>query len=200
MFTDLNVKDCSSELLEKAAALGYSALACWENPDGGGGVRVVGKKVLSPRSLEELKQALAKIPVGKTVVSVSPRDTATARWSAHDGRVDTIVMTLENIDVFDKKQFSTMKYYGKPLEIWLSDLRRAGSVHLAKYYRRVNLALRMKIPVVTGSGASDWSQLPHPRAAVYFLTLLLDFPEKEALLSLTSHPYSVIAGKVGSSG
>jgi ribonuclease P/MRP protein subunit RPP1 len=197
MFTDLNVKDCGSELLEKATMLGYSALACWGYSDGEVGIRIVGKKVLAPGSLEELKQTLVKIPTGRAVVSVSPRDTATARWSAHDGRVDTIVMTLENIDVFDKKQFSTMKYYGKPLEIWLSDLRRAGSVQLAKYYRRVNLALRMKIPVITGSGASHWSQLPHPRAAVYLLTLFLDFPEKEALLSLTSHPYSVIAGKVG---
>jgi len=196
MFIDIAVKKCDEKLVETARMLGYTIIACEEFSSEKVGINIARKKTLTPGNLDKLKKSLKELPGSTIVISVVPRDTASARWGAHDSRIDSLVMSLDNVEVFDKKQFSVMKYYGKPLEIWLSDLREADETTLAKVYRRVNLALRRKIPIIVGSGATKWSELAHPRSLTALLSLLLDFPEAEAILALTNHPYLIVSRKV----
>lgn len=200
MFIDFAVKKCDEKLVKTAGMLGYSVIVGEECNSGQAGLSVLRKKIIASSSLDKLKRTLKESSGDNLVISVSPQDTASARWSAHDGRIDTLIMSLDNIEVFDKKQFSIMKYYGKPLEIWLSDLRRADENALAKFYRRVNLALRRKIPIIVGSGASKWYELSHPKSLISLLSLFLEFPETEAILALTNYPHLIISRKVRSVG
>ncbi|MCY0867902.1 MAG: ribonuclease P [Desulfurococcus sp.] len=194
MFIDVNVAKCNEQILRVAERLGYSYLACSSMHNGfTGRVKAVGRVVVKAESVSELKRVLAGDLQG--YVSIVPLTVSTARWSSHDGRIDSIMMTGENLELFDKKQFRTMKIYRKPLEVSMRDLTSLSGSEGGRFYRRLNLAVRMGVQLVVGSGAEDWWDLLHPRVIVSFLKVAYDIPETKALMSITATPAQIMASK-----
>ncbi len=197
VFTDFYVKACDDKLLKVAYRLGYSNVACEElkTSPPQGGPSVYSKVVIRVGSVAEAKRALASLSYKKYLITLLPEEVEPARWACHDSRVDTILLTPENIEVFDKKQFSTMKYYAKPLELQLKHLVEANESIRSAIYRRLNLAVRYKVGVVVGSGASSWVELVHPYSIVKLLATTYDFPQDLAILSITDIPRQIMTMK-----
>lgn len=150
---------------------------------------------MKTHDIRELNTELRGIDHREVFVSVLPYTVETARWASHDTRIDSIVMTTDNIRVFDKRQVSVMKYYSKPLELWLPDLLNPDHGLREAIYRRVNLFTRNKIPLLIGSLAEKWSDLYPPISIIKILTTLYDVPEKHVLLSISDIPNKIISNK-----
>lgn len=195
MFIDVNIARCDGDVLKHARRLGFKLVACSGVEQAGfNGVAVVRRIDAATGDVAELRSILAEHG-GSAYIAVTPLSLRVARWSAHDERIDTIVMTGGNIEFFDKKQFSAMKTYGKPLEVSVGDFLRLDDVKGGQFYRRVNLALRMGIRLVTGSGARWWWELYHPYVIVSMLSSMYDVPRQTALASITAAPLQLMASK-----
>ncbi|MEM1695301.1 MAG: RNase P subunit p30 family protein [Desulfurococcaceae archaeon] len=195
-YIDFYVKKCDERTLTIASKLGYRALVCEqllydEQPP----LEVYRKKVIDAEDVSSLKRTLSSLDHRKHVVSVAPRSLEVARWASHDTRVDTIMLTLNTIELFDKKQFSTMSYYGKPVEIDLNHILDMSIDTRGAVFRRINLLLRNKTGLIVGSGADSWKNLFPPYVMVKLLQVLFDVPESLALLSVTDFPRQVVTRK-----
>ena len=156
--------------------------------------RILRKVVLASNDVSDLKNTLRHVDYRTCFVSVEPLSTQVARWSVHDGRVDSLLLTLRNIDVFDKIQAGTMKYYSKPLEVGISTLLLDGDLG-AKVYRRIKLYAFYKVPLIVSSMASVWYELVHPRSIVSLLTTSYDLPREYAIQAITSTPCFIVNKK-----
>jgi len=201
VFADIHAAFCTDENLSMYYKLGYTLIAC-EKFSGRTsemterGVSVVGKVVIDASSISDLREALGKVKYRESVIAVHPESVEVARWAAHDGRVDVILLTPSNIRIFDKRQFSTMKYYSKPLEIRIPHLLYSNSEVKSYFYRRLNMLVRFKLGFALGTSASSFYELLHPLVAVKALKTLYDIPEKIALLALTDIPRQIIFRKL----
>jgi len=201
VFADIHTALCSNEILSMYYKLGYTLIAC-EKFSGRPGevaersVSVVSKVVISASSVGELKEALGRVEYRESVVAVYPESVEVARWAAHDSRVDVILLAPGNIKVFDKKQFNTMKYYSKPLEIRIPHLLYSSSEVKGYFYRRLNMLVRSRVGFALGTSASSLYELIHPIVVIKALKTLYDVPEKVTLLALTDIPRQIILRKI----
>ncbi|ACL11655.1 ribonuclease P [Desulfurococcus amylolyticus] len=197
MFIDVNVANCTGDVLEAAGRLYFKFIACNDlrEPLETRSLVAIPRLVLKATSVTELKNMLST-QGGIAYTAVTPLSLQTARWSTHDSRVNVIIMNDENIEFFDVKQFRAMKTHNKPLEISLKSLLALDDVKRGQAYRRINLALRMNISLIVGSGAEHWWELYHPRAIISLLKTLYDVPEPVALASITTRPYQIISEKL----
>ncbi|MEM1719411.1 MAG: hypothetical protein QW432_02270 [Desulfurococcaceae archaeon] len=194
----MHVQRCDSRLLEVALRLGYFTLACSEvhaDTSKGFYVRVFEKAIITAERLSDLRSALRDVNYKKVFVTVYPVTVETARWAAHDSRVDSILMTPENMKIFDKRQASVMKYYAKALEVHLPHLLYTSSELRGMLYRRLNMFVRSNIAFVVGSSAREWVDLVPPISLIKLLSTQYDIPEKTALLSLTDVPRQILSSK-----
>lgn len=192
------VQQCNRRLLEVASKLGYSTLVCGDvcsDVLGDPFVKVFKKAVITAEKLSELRSALRETENKKMFVTVCPVTVEIARWAAHDTRVDSILMTSENVKIFDKRQVNVMKYYAKTLEVHLPHLLHDDSELRGMLYRRLNMFVRSKVALVVGSSAKEWVDLVPPLSLVKFLSTQYDIPEKTALLSLTDVPRQILHSK-----
>ena len=187
-------------MIKVASSLGYMVLVC-ENAEGDlkearepHSPRTLQKIVLASNDVNDLKNTLRRVDYKTCFVSVEPLSTQVARWSAHDTRVDSLLLTSRNIDVFDKAQAGIMKYYSKPLEVGISTLLLEGDIG-AKVYRRIRLYAFYKVPLIVSSVASAWYELVHPRSIVSLLTISYDLPREYAIQAITSTPYFIVNKK-----
>jgi len=200
VFVDFYIERCDDTLLETARKLGYYALACSNRFISGVkevSVKTFNKVIVPANYVGELRNALRDINHKNNIVTVHPMSVEVARWASHDGRIDSILMTPENIKVFDKKQASTMKYYSKPLEVRIPDLVHGDSEIRGAIYRRLNLFAKSGVPVIAGTMAREWFELISPVAIIKLLSTQYDIPEKVALRYLTDIPQQVISSKWG---
>lgn len=197
IYVDSNVEVCDEKLVILALRLGYRALVCKQvvDLDTSNTPELYRKVVLVSESVQDLKRQISSINSSSCFVTLIPRSVEVARWASHDTRIDTIMLTSNNIGVFDKKQFDTMSYYGKPLEISLKDISDTSLEVREKVFRRLNLLLRSKVGLIVGSGASSWNELYHPYTMVKILTSAFDIPPRVALLAITDCPRQIIAKK-----
>lgn len=158
-------------------------------------MKLLRKVFVNVPSISELKKALSGIDYRGYFVTVVPQNVETARWVAHDTRIDSILMTIENIRVFDRKQVGVMKYYAKPLEIHIPELLLTNHREQEVVYRRINLFLRSRVAVVVGSVAEKWSNLYPPIAITKILSTMYDIPEKVALLAISDIPRKILVSK-----
>lgn len=194
MFIDFYVRKCGPRLADVARGLGYSALVCEDvlGSQGIGGISIYRKAVLRESSIEKLRGSLAR---RADAISVEPMGLHAARWAVHDSRVDALILSSNNYEYFDKKQFRSMKRYGKPLEISLGALLGAPDTAKEYIYRRLVLASAMGVKLVIGSGASEWNELYHPRAASILLRQLFDIPKVQSILGMSLVPRSILASR-----
>lgn len=195
MFVDFYVRKCGPRLAEVARELGYSALVCEDISDSRGisGVSIYRKTVLREGSVNRLRELL--LAKRGDVTSLEPAELQAARWAIHDSRVDALILSSSNYEYFDKKQLRSMKRYGKPLEIVIGDLVSAPSAAREYVYRRLALASAIGVKLVIGSGASEWHELYHPRAASVLLRQLFDIPISSAVLGMSAVPRSILAAR-----
>lgn len=195
------VQRCDRQLLEIALKLGYSTLICsdvsdaYSNALGDPNVKVFKKIIITAEKTSELRSALQEIGHKKTFTTIHPVSVETARWAAHDTRVDSILMTPENVKIFDKKQVGVMKYYAKTLEVHLPHLLHNDSELRGMLYRRLNMFVGSRVAFVVGSSAKKWVDLVPPVSLIKFLSTQYDVPEKTALLSLTDIPRQILRSK-----
>jgi ribonuclease P/MRP protein subunit RPP1 len=202
VFVDSFVKKCNTHLLNIAWIIGYRALSCEELEVGGDlgksidSPRVLQKIVISSSSVSEVRNTLARVNYKSMFVTVEPLSMEVARWSTHDTRVDTILITSRNTELFDKKQLGIMKYYSKPLEIPLPHLLGEDRAESA-LYRRIRLYASSRVPLVISSMATHWHELIHPYSLLKFLRLSYDIPERIGLLAVSDIPWFIISRKEG---
>ncbi|MEM1772296.1 MAG: hypothetical protein QXQ71_00515 [Desulfurococcaceae archaeon] len=204
IFVDAYVRKCDSRLLETAWIMGYRALVCEEinvpfpnknYASNSSTTRLIRKVVIRAKDVPELRKKLGEVNYRKRFVTVQPLDIEVARWASHDSRIDSILLTTENIHVFDKKQQNTMKYYSKPLEIPLHILFR-GDVELrGVIYRRMQLYAGRRVPVIISSMAEKWNELYPPISIVKLLLTQYDIPERITLNAITHIPWVIISKK-----
>lgn len=182
--------------------MGYRALVCEEidksilSKSGSGSTpRLVKKTVIKAKNTQELRRVLGEVNYKQQFVTVQPLDVEVARWASHDSRIDTILLTTENIHVFDKKQLGVMKYYSKPLEIPLNVLVRGDVESRGAIYRRIQLYAGRRVPVIISSMADKWHELYPPISIVKILLTQYDVPEKMSLHAITHAPWMVISRK-----
>jgi len=201
VFADIHAGVCSKELLDLYYKMGYTHIACLEkhvdSSTLSSNVRVVivDKVVVNASNVDELKDILRDIEYRRKVVAVHPTTTETARWSVHDTRIDTILITPSNLKVLDKKQLSVMKYYDKPLEVHIPHLLYSSSEVKSYFYRRLNMLARFKVGLVLGTSTSSMYELVHPVVVIKAMKTLYDLPEKITLLALTDIPRQIIFRK-----
>jgi ribonuclease P/MRP protein subunit RPP1 len=157
------------------------------------GVKMLGKIVFELSGIEEARRLLAGSKKSGVLVSAVPLTVETARWIAHDRRVDTIVMTSRNISIFDKKQASVMKYYGKPLEVTFTEISKSGEEIVGQFARKLRLILGKNIPVIVSSGAREIVEYQHPMVVSSFLAKLLGLDLKTAMSLISLNPYKVVS-------
>lgn len=201
VFADIHATLCSDEILSMYYKLGYILIACEKfigrlSDVSERGISVVSKVVIGASDIGDLKEALGRVEYRESVVAVHPESVEVARWAAHDSRVDVILLTPSNIKVFDKKQFNTMKYYGKPLEIRIPHLLYSSSEVKSHFYRRLNMLVRFKVGFTLGTSVNSLYELLHPLVAIKALKTLYDVPEKVTLLALTDIPRQIIFRKI----
>lgn len=196
LYIDVYVETCDEAVLNVAQKLGYKAVVCRhlidEERDH---LEVYEKIIIDAESRQELKKTLASLNTRRYFVTLVPRSIEVARWASHDTRIDSIMLTPDNLEIFDKKQFNTMSYYGKPVEISLKQIINADVETRGKLFRRLNLLLRSKAGLLVGSGASSWNELYHPFTVIKILALAYDIPPTIALLSITDFPKQIIVKK-----
>ena len=197
VFIDVYVEHCNRTLVEYARKLGYSILACQviEEQLNDIPVGIVGKSVITASSVKELKNKLREADYRRNIITIHPLSIEVARWASHDNRVDSILLTGENIEVFDKKQASIMKYYSKPLEILLPLLLHGDHEIRGIINRRLNLFTRSKVGFLIGSKAREWSELYSPFSIIKILSTQYDIPEYISSLALTDIPRQVVSSK-----
>jgi len=197
MFIDVGISFCNDEVVELARRLRYSFIACLDSRYSSEPVKpkVIPRLVLKAAGVPELRRGLSTVDSLHSYITMVPGSIQVARWSAHDDRVDAVMMTSENMDLFDKKQFNTMRSYGKPLEVSVKDLLSMSDTKRSQAYRRLNLALRIGVKLIVGSGAEEPYELYHPLSIVYILSTMYDVPRPIALASITTIPHQVISGK-----
>jgi RNase P/RNase MRP subunit p30 len=198
-FADIHAVTCSREVLQLHYKLGYTHVACLERRFERGsdlvGISVVNKVVINAGSVNDLKIDLGRIEYKSTIVTVHPETTEVARWCTHDSRVDTILLTPRNIQVFDKGQFNVMKYYDKPLEVLVPHLLYSSSDVKSQFYRKLNMLLRWKVGFVLGTYTKGPFDLVHPVVVVKAMKTLYDLPERATILALTNTPRQLIDRK-----
>lgn len=184
--------------------MGYRALVCEEinvplsNKDYANNVstsRLIRKVIIKAKDVSELRRKLGEINYKQQFVTVQPLNIEVARWASHDSRIDSILLTTENIHVFDKKQQNIMKYYSKPLEIPLHILFRGDIELRGVIYRRMQLYVGRKVPVIISSTAEEWYELYPPISIVKLLSTQYDIPEKITLNAITHIPWVIISRK-----
>ncbi|MEM4717245.1 MAG: hypothetical protein QXE81_00610 [Desulfurococcaceae archaeon] len=127
-------------------------------------------------------------------ITVHPLSVETARWCAHDSRVDSILMTPENISLFDKKQLGVMKYYSKPLEVTMKDL--LDKVELRELiYRRLKLYISRRLPFILSSRAEKWCDLYPPLSLLKIMLTQYDVPDEISMLAISNIPEMIISRK-----
>ncbi|MEM2024790.1 MAG: hypothetical protein QXW94_00670 [Desulfurococcaceae archaeon] len=200
VFTDIYVKNCTDVLLKNAWRLGYSSILCEGGEFQTAGhtrLRAVKKIIVNAETSSKLKSQLRSIDHGKTFITVHPLSIDVARWSAHDTRVDSILMTPSNMRFFDKKQLSIMKYYAKPLEVHLPYLIHSDSDIRGALYRKLNLFVGGRVALLLGSAAEHWVDMYPPISIIKFLLTQYDIPEDFSRTALTDTPRQVITNKAG---
>lgn len=197
VYIDSYVEVCTRELLEKAYKLGYQSIVCINLQQNMESHKLLTyrKVLIEAGDVSELKSTLRQLNYAEYYVTVIPRSVEVARWASHDTRIDSIMLTRENISVFDKKQFSTMKYYGKPLEVSLKDVFECKNTACSSILKRVVFSSRSGVPLIVGSGARDWYELIPPYSLVKLLVLYFDLEPQLALLSITDIPRQVLLRK-----
>lgn len=187
-------------LLENAWRLGYSGVLC-DNYDPNTTkpprMKVVKKLIIDAENSSKLKSQLKGVNPNSVFITVHPYSTEVARWSAHDTRIDSILMTPNNMKLFDRKQLSVMKYYSKPLEIHLPHLIQSENDVRGALYRRLNLFVRGGSSLLLGSAAEHWTDIYPPISIVKFLSTHYDIPEGFSRVSLTDVPRQIIIRKLG---
>ena len=158
-------------------------------------IGVFRKSIITANSVSELRASLREVNSRKFFITVHPMTIQVARWAAHDTRVDSILMTPENLEIFDKKQASIMKYYAKPLEVHLPYLVSGEDRVRGQIYRRLNLFVRRGVALVVGSASEKWGDLVPPFSLIKFLSTQYDIPEKTALLAITNIPRLLLLKK-----
>jgi len=200
VFANIHASTCTREVLEVHYKMGYTHVACLEKhldtSPLSAKMAVVDKIVVSTSSVDELREILGRIEYRGKIISVHPTSTKVARWSAHDSRVDTILVTPSNLKILDKGQVSVMKYYDKPLEIHITHLLHSSSEVKSYFYRRLNMLIKFKVGFVLGVPASSVYELVHPVVVIKAVKTLYDIPEKFALLALTNIPRQLISRKL----
>lgn len=200
VFIDSYVKNCDSKTLETAWRLGYKIIIC-EDPhsvsqlrSSSGVPRVIKKTLLSVKDQSELKKHLKDVDYNRTFVTIHPLSIDVARWCTHDSRVDSILMTHENLHVFDKRQLGVMKYYSKPLEITIKDLLERVDLR-ELVYRRLKLYVSRRLPFILSSRAERWSDLYSPLALLKIMSTQYDIPDEITMLALSNIPEMIISRK-----
>ncbi len=197
VFVDTYVKKCDLKTLNTAFKLGYRILVCEEISEqlvSNENVRIAKKIVISSESTEDLKKQLWRINHKKYFITVEPLSIEVARWSAHDTRIDSIIITPRNIELFDKKQIGIMKHYSKPLEVTLPVLLNEGKAG-SLLYRRLRLFASRKIPLIASSMASNWFELIPPYSYIALLETQFDIPRNHAYTSISLTPRVVLSRK-----
>jgi ribonuclease P/MRP protein subunit RPP1 len=183
------------DLVREGKRLGYRIIAA-EGLNGATvieGVKMLGKIVFEVSGIEEARRLLAGLKKPGVLVGVVPLTVETARWIAHDRRVDTIVMTSKNMSVFDKKQASVMKYYGKPLEVAFTEISKSSEEIVGQFARKLRLLLGKNIPVIVSSGAREILEYQHPMVVSSYLAKLLSLDLKTAMSLISLNPYRVVS-------
>ncbi|WP_440060195.1 RNase P subunit p30 family protein [Thermogladius sp. 4427co] len=194
LYIDLWIKTPDPVFFQEASRLGYRILASegLKEEFGNGRIRVLRKIVLPVSTVEEARKKLAGVKKERAIVSVVPFSIEVARWVAHDRRVDSIVMTPENMDVFDKKQASIMKYYNKPVEIPFSSIINLPEESLAGFVKRLRLIILKKTQVVVSSGSRSILEIQHPKVVSSYLSALLSIPYDTAEYMISANPYKLV--------
>jgi ribonuclease P/MRP protein subunit RPP1 len=198
---DTYVKTCNEHLLKIARTMGYRVLVCEEIDGALLGKNssltpmLIKKVIIEAKNVSELRKTLAGINHKQQFITVHPFDKEAARWASHDGRVDSILLTTENINLFDKKQQNVMKYYSKPLEITLRTLISDNLDLRGVIYRRMRSYVSRKAPLIVSSMANKWYELYPPLSIVKFLLTQYDVPEKIGLQAITHVPWFIVSRK-----
>lgn len=198
IYIDSNVELCDERTALLALRLGYGVLVCKKitGTISGRTPKLYRKIIIDSDSVQNLKKQLHSLTCSNCFITLLPRSIEVARWASHDTRIDSIMLTPDNIDLFDKKQFNIMSYYGKPLEVSLKCSLETAVETREKVFRRINLLLRSRVGLVVGSGASSWNELYHPRALVKMLSVAFDIPQEVALLAITDIPRQIVIRKL----
>jgi ribonuclease P/MRP protein subunit RPP1 len=195
VFIDLWIRRINDKTINYLVKLGYRAIAVEELSSRVrrfNGLIAVNKVVVEAENRKELRRKLQGIKTRAVIVSVKPFGIEAARMAAHDGRVDTIIIDEDTLYYIDKQQINMMKHYVKPLELSLNNYLRIDDRLKAMIYRRVNLYLRRKMPLLVSSGASDWYELLVPRSAVTMLKILFGISVRNGLLFMSNYPLEIL--------
>jgi ribonuclease P/MRP protein subunit RPP1 len=141
-----------------------------------GDLRLFKGRILSNAKLSDLKDELKGIRGEYDFVIVEPTSIATARFSAHDTRINGILLSKNSVRFIDKGQINTMKQYGKPL---LLDLRimGVGDPRISSMaYRRIILARYYGVDIIPASCATSFNELLIPQTTMYFLEEMTGIP------------------------
>lgn len=160
-------------------------------------LRFMKKLIIETDSINELKDVLRRIDYKNNLITVHPLSITVARWCVHDSRIDTILMTIKNIEIFDKKQLKMMRNYGKPVEVSMKDLLTDDSKLRGMLYRRLNLLVKYDVALTIGTGANDSYEIFHPLTIIMILNTMYDMPIKRAMLALTDNPRQLLYRKQG---
>jgi ribonuclease P/MRP protein subunit RPP1 len=195
IFIDLWVKGINEKIIDYLIKLGYKAVAIEElssKVKRFNELIAVNKVVVEAETKKELRRKLQGIKTRAIIVSVKPFGIEAARMAAHDGRVDTIIIDKDTLYYIDRQQINMMKHYVKPLELPLNNYLGIDDKLRAMIYRRINLYLRKKMPLLISSGASYWYELLVPRSAVIMLKILFGISVRNGLLFMSNYPLEIL--------
>ncbi|MEZ0393916.1 MAG: hypothetical protein ABWK00_02570 [Desulfurococcaceae archaeon] len=194
IFVDAWIRRTEEELLMIAKECGVKAVAAegLDKPlEEVVGLRIYRKVVFAGD--EKLKEKIRGVKRSPALVSVVPLLENTARWAAHDGRIDTLVLTNENAHIFDRGQLGAMKHYGKPLELAFSSIFNANEAELARLAKVVEEAFSRGLKLVISTAASEPYEYSHPWTMVALVSSLVGTGPEALIESVSANPLRAIS-------
>jgi len=207
---DLRNEQKAKNMINKAAALGYSLVGLTLSPNfrkdemnrlkclcSEAGVDFVSRIDLKPRSPKELLDSLRKFRRRVEVIAVMCESKNVARQAAKDRRVDLLNFPSTDFHrrFFDKPEAELASNSLVALEIDLQPLLLLEGIVrirlLASLRREVAIALGFRIPIVVSSGVTDEMLVRKPLEQAA-LALLFSLDKVVALSAVSENPLAIV--------
>jgi ribonuclease P/MRP protein subunit RPP1 len=161
------------------------------------GVEFIQRVDLTPRTSNELLNALGHFRRKSEIISVACISKVVARQAAKDRRVDLLstYLTFPSKHFFDYAEAELASEKSAALEINITQILSSSGFArirlLSSLRKEVAIARKFKVPIVISSGASDENLLRSPHDYVALATLF-DMPTPLAIQALSDTPLSIV--------
>ncbi len=194
-FIDLFIENINEQVLRLLNYMGYRAVVTdkvKEKIQRINGIVIVKGLLLSSRNEKNLRAKLRGIKEKYAIILIEPLSTATARFAAHDSRVDGITLTCKNTLYIDPGQAGMMKQYSKPLILPLKDLVECPYKIVSRIFRRIIFFRNKGIDIIPVSKTNSPSYIMNPITTPLFLSYLFGLDKSYWLYSISNAPREIL--------